>query len=380
MGGKKKKKAPKVQPKKAKRRVTAAERAKQKELGIAAGQKDAANRGANQRRERARRRQKARSKQKGCLDKLKRRFFAGNTEVSLNRRSGVVTGDAMLLQAEIRRLKLVFDMIDLDEQGNIDFDEFFEAVGEPRTPFTDIVFTLVDDPSSLIQVIDYETAAANAPEGKLPERVKGHISFDDYIQLVATYCLFNREDMLMFCFQAFDKDASGVIDEEEFIELCATVNNMNPTYPGNFMRAMTEFDKNDDGMIDFEEFQLLNRRYPSVLFPIFRLQDLLQKATLGEKKWLKVAARNKREKVAEKYKRLHNGQLPPMPFGEKVARKLCCCFVKEPVPGTWAEVRAAMAEKKAGGKKKNRKGRKKKGDNKVPKSPGGRAGASKKYH
>lgn len=101
-----------------------------------------------------------------------------------------------------------------------------------------------------------------------------------------------------------------MIDEEEFIELCATVNNMNPTYPGNFMRAMTEFDKcvraaprprvctegvvcltrcwchplmtrNDDGMIDFEEFQLLNRRYPSVLFPIFRLQDLLQKATLG---------------------------------------------------------------------------------------------------
>lgn len=34
-------------------------------------------------------------------------------------------------------------------------------------------------------------------EGKLPERVKGQVSFDDYLQLVATYCLFNREDMLM---------------------------------------------------------------------------------------------------------------------------------------------------------------------------------------
>lgn len=31
--------------------------------------------------------------------------------------------------------------------------------------------------------------------------------------------------------------------QEEFIELCATVNNMNPTYPGNFRRAMEEFDK-----------------------------------------------------------------------------------------------------------------------------------------
>lgn len=115
-------------------------------------------------------------------------------------------------------------------------------------------------------VLDHDEAAANTPAGKLPERVKGQISFDDYIQLIATYCLFNREDMLMcawgmavkaasaawglhriwlcaVCFQAFDKDASGVIDEEEFVELCATVNNMNPTYPGNFMRAMTEFDK-----------------------------------------------------------------------------------------------------------------------------------------
>ena len=34
-------------------------------------------------------------------------------------------------------------------------------------------------------------------EGKLPERVKGQVSFDDFVQLIATYCLFNREDMLM---------------------------------------------------------------------------------------------------------------------------------------------------------------------------------------
>jgi len=34
-------------------------------------------------------------------------------------------------------------------QGGIDFDELFETVGEPRTPFTDIVFTLVGTPSYL---------------------------------------------------------------------------------------------------------------------------------------------------------------------------------------------------------------------------------------
>lgn len=39
--------------------------------------------------------------------------------------------------------------------------------------------------------------------------------------------------------------------------------------------------RNDDGMIDFEEFSSMNKRYPSVLFPIFRLQDSMQRFTLG---------------------------------------------------------------------------------------------------
>lgn len=34
-------------------------------------------------------------------------------------------------------------------------------------------------------------------------------------------------------------------------------------------------------MIDFEEFSSMNKRYPSVLFPIFRLQDSMQRFTLG---------------------------------------------------------------------------------------------------
>lgn len=99
MGTKKvKKKAQAVTPKKLKggpkRRVTAAERAKQAELGIAAN-RTAADRGANQRRERARRRQKRAGKQKGCWDKLKRRMTSGGGTVSMNRRSTVVVGDAM---------------------------------------------------------------------------------------------------------------------------------------------------------------------------------------------------------------------------------------------------------------------------------------------
>ena len=139
-----------------------------------------------------------------------------------------------------------------------------EGVEEERTPFTDLVFTLVgthtaasqraalarscgcysyvvseprapctlvsDDPQSKITVLDPEIAAANAKgtvapalppiigggprlrvlliptcgtflwvltEGHLPDRVTGRVSLDDYLQIVTTYCMYSREDILM---------------------------------------------------------------------------------------------------------------------------------------------------------------------------------------
>ncbi len=48
-----------------------------------------------------------------------------------------------LQQWHLRRLKVRFDKIDLDGSGNIDYDEFFESIGEARSPFTDKLFALI---------------------------------------------------------------------------------------------------------------------------------------------------------------------------------------------------------------------------------------------
>jgi hypothetical protein len=46
----------------------------------------------------------------------------------------------------------------------------------------------------------------------------------------------------LVCFDCFDKDGSGTIDEGEFINLCRMVNNAAPLFVANFKKALEQFD------------------------------------------------------------------------------------------------------------------------------------------
>jgi hypothetical protein len=45
---------------------------------------------------------------------------------------------------ELNEFQLVFDSIDLDQTKEIDYDEFLMMLEEPRSPYTDALFALVD--------------------------------------------------------------------------------------------------------------------------------------------------------------------------------------------------------------------------------------------
>ena len=47
-----------------------------------------------------------------------------------------------------------------------------------------------------------------------------------------------------------------------------------------------------------------------LLHPVFRLQDSMQKKTLGERRWRQVAQRKKVVDEIEAYKRAHGGREP----------------------------------------------------------------------
>ena len=213
-----------------------------------------------------------------------------------------------LLPEEIKKLRYAFLQIDYDESGEVDADEFLEFVDERRSPFTDHIFKHFDSDGS------------------------GEVDFNEFIGVCCTYCMMSKQELLRFTFDSFDDDGGGTLDEEEFMVLCKAVNNMNPTFPGNFTTALEEFDQNDDGLIDFDEFQDLNRHYPLVLFPAFRLQDRIQKVTLGEKGWVAVAKRCAKAKYILEYMSLHGGDVPPEGFMTRLGR----CFA------TTSEMKMAM--------------------------------------
>lgn len=240
---------------------------------------------------------------KSCLQRFLRQWGIGVGVIKLSDPRAIEAAQALdLKQSDLRQLRMKFDEVDIDGSGQIDAEEFFESVGEHRSPFTDKVFDFIDLDGS------------------------GTIEFDEYVRVLSTYCMFSKDEILRFCFDCFDVDGSGTIDEKEFVELCKTVNNAAPSFPGNFKRALEEFDVNEDGLIDYAEFLELDRRYPLVLFPAYRLQDTLQKNSLGEKGWVRVIEKFNKIKRIEEYKAANGGRLPPDPPLVALGKLFCPCF------------------------------------------------------
>lgn len=169
----------------------------------------------------------------------------------------------------LQRFQKSFDRMDIDQSHYITHDELLEALDLKQTKFTQNLFELMDIDGS------------------------GTIEFCEYVTLSSLYCIYTKHDILSFCFHSFDIDGNGTIDEWEFRELIKTVNpDSSPMFPGNYQMALKSL--NESGIVDsvcgmnFRQFVLLDKKYPQLLFPAFRLQEELQQFTLGAKLWNKI--------------------------------------------------------------------------------------------
>lgn len=207
-----------------------------------------------------------------------------------------------LKQWHLKKLRRQYNKIDMDGSGSIDRHEFLEAVNEDSSAFTDKLFDLIDQDGS------------------------GSIEFEEYVITMATYCVFTKDEIMTFVFDCFDADSSGAIDEKEFMTMIKAVNNAAPSFPKNFTNALELFDTNGDGQIDYQEFLEIERRFPILLFPAFRLQDTMQKGSLGEKAWVKIMQDYNNARIREEYKQNHGGKPPPDKPLDKLLKLFCPCL------------------------------------------------------
>ena len=220
-----------------------------------------------------------------------------------------------LTQSDLRHLKMVFDTIDCTHTGSIDHDEFYEVLMDAGGGFKSTMRTDMAD--YLYDLIDLDG--------------NGTLEFDEIVSLCGAFAIFSRHDIARFIFDCFDKDGNGHLDENELQHL---LQELDPemTFPGTVRNALQDFDSNKDGLIDFGEFCEIFYRYPTMFYGGFYLQDRIHKVFMGEKRWTRVMAVYAAKRRCLDIILTSHGELPStvetakMPFlqGRQCAR-LCQC-------------------------------------------------------
>lgn len=111
------------------------------------------------------------------------------------------------------------------------------------------------------------------------------LSFTDFVKIIATYSLFEPEDMLKFTFAIFDREKKGFIDKDEYKHFLCTLWEYKLTT--NLRTALDYLEELDtgDGQYVFAEITKTYSKFPALFYPIFQLQVHMQRYSLGEEWW-----------------------------------------------------------------------------------------------
>lgn len=269
-----------------------------------------------------------RSSWQKAMTKLKAYFSATGT-LQLTGDSAKIAEFLQFTEKDVGKFERAFFQIDFDESGQIDYDELMKFLELDRSPFSDSVIALVD------------------------ETGEGSLKFNEFFRVVCIYSMYTQTDILQFCFQTFDKDGSGTIDEEEFLDMTRVINNADPTFPGNFKTALEQFDGNADGLISFREFNLIHHAFPLVLYPAFKLQDAMHERVCGRQFWVDAMKAREKERIRNEYIDTH-GCEPPLTAMERLKKVLCCGGKKNVVKGGRKRTKRKKDKKQKRKKKKKR--------------------------
>ena len=161
-----------------------------------------------------------------------------------------------LTKKDQQKLWTTFTKFDKDKSGTMDMKEFYQLIGEKQNIFGDSIFELIDVDNS------------------------GTLDYSEFVAACGHFCMLGKREILQFCFYIFDKDKNGYIEEDELQALVDVLQGVD-SYSNTKQAMLGAFDADGDGKMDFNEFCALNKKFPQMLHPAFRIQDSIAQNTLG---------------------------------------------------------------------------------------------------
>ena len=162
---------------------------------------------------------------------------------------------------EVMKLHDIFTTIDRANCGQIENGQFIEYLTLRRNILTLGVFDLVGT----------ETL--------------GVIDFGEFVDIICTFCLFEPLEVMKFVMFILDPEKKGDADIKETVAFIGKIwneeTNSNIDKALDYLKSLDE----GDGRVTFKDLNEMQKSYPQVFFPAYRLVILLMQKSLGEEWW-----------------------------------------------------------------------------------------------
>jgi Ca2+-binding EF-hand superfamily protein len=166
-----------------------------------------------------------------------------------------------LSDKELQRWKNYFYDFDKEKSGFVSMIYFFKSIDEPFTEFGKDLFLSLD-------ALDPETDG---------------IEFGDFIKAISTYCLFGPEEILRSLFLFSDKDCVSFITTEQF---SAMLSDIYARARGVTNAILLDLSLPKGQLMGYDTFAKIHSNYPTLLYPVFRLQNKMRETFMGVDWWI----------------------------------------------------------------------------------------------